>query len=408
MFFFITNVAIKYLLERHLNIVLISYMSNFIFRGGKRKMKTKIVGILVCTLLIATALPAVGTMNEEEIPMKFIMGSNSLNHPSIHRNMINTRGGLFLQLPAIPGLDLWISDAGEECYAYDDFWEVTDPICDIHWWGATAFFNGQVWEPGDPSGITFNITFYENDGDLPGAVVCSYSDIVPSVTPTGIIYDHPEPYFDFEVYYFSDVELNPCCDLTEGWVSIYSTYSPHDCILGWAESPDGNSNAVQFWDGTWWALNDDLAYMLTDGGEEPIPELDCKDDLSWTDIKPGDVVNGSFEVANIGEPDSILHWKIESYPNWGSNWTFTPNASILTIGADWITVNVSFVAPDDTNEEFTGEVKIVNVMDSSNSCTIDVSLATPVNQQVDMHPLFQRILERFPNAFPILRHLLAL
>ncbi len=38
--------------------------------------------------------------------------------------------------------------------------------------------------------------------------------------------------------------------------------------------------------------------------------------------------------------------------------------------------------------------------------TLEVEM--PVNQQVDIHPLFQRILERFPNAFPILRHLLGL
>jgi len=38
--------------------------------------------------------------------------------------------------------------------------------------------------------------------------------------------------------------------------------------------------------------------------------------------------------------------------------------------------------------------------------TLEVTM--PVNQQVDIHPLFQRILERFPNAFLILRHLLGL
>jgi len=42
----------------------------------------------------------------------------------------------------------------------------------------------------------------------------------------------------------------------------------------------------------------------------------------------------------------------------------------------------------------------------SDWATLEVEM--PVNQQVDMHPLFQRILERFPNAFPILRYLLGL
>ena len=50
-------------------------------------------------------------------------------------------------------------------------------------------------------------------------------------------------------------------------------------------------------------------------------------------------------------------------------------------------------------------IKTVNSENPNDFCVIDVSLATPVSQQVDIHPLFQRILERFPNAFPILKYL---
>ena len=63
-------------------------------------MKTKIIGILVCMLLIATALPAVGTMNEEEIPTSFGMGVNSLKHQNTPRSIMSiNRGGMFIQLP---------------------------------------------------------------------------------------------------------------------------------------------------------------------------------------------------------------------------------------------------------------------------------------------------------------------
>jgi len=77
----------------------------------------------------------------------------------------------------------------------------------------------------------------------------------------------------------------------------------------------------------------------------------------------------------------------------------------LKPGDEPVTVEVDVVAPDEQNEEFTGEIKIVNSEDPDDTCTIDVSLATPVNQQV-INPLFKIILERFPNAFPILRYLL--
>jgi hypothetical protein len=55
--------------------------------------------------------------------------------------------------------------------------------------------------------------------------------------------------------------------------------------------------------------------------------------------------------------------------------------------------------------EFDGEIVLVNSEDPSDTCVIDVSLATPVNQRSYSSPLLQRLLERFPNMFPILRYL---
>ena len=63
-------------------------------------MKTKIIGILVCMLLIVTVLPAVGAMTEKESPTSFELGGNSLNHQNTPRSsMSNNRGGMFIQLP---------------------------------------------------------------------------------------------------------------------------------------------------------------------------------------------------------------------------------------------------------------------------------------------------------------------
>ena len=150
-------------------------------------------------------------------------------------------------------------------------------------------------------------------------------------------------------------------------------------------------------------------FTFTTEDEPPkIPDLDCSGTLSWTGVTPGDIVTGSITVENIGDPGSLLDWEIESYPEWGT-WTFDPeNGEGLTPEDDPITVNIEVVAPDDPETEFTGEVILINSEDPDDTCIIDVSLATPVSQQVDIHPLFQRILEWFPNAFPILRHLLSL
>jgi len=138
-----------------------------------------------------------------------------------------------------------------------------------------------------------------------------------------------------------------------------------------------------------------------------IPDLECEGELSWPSVKAGEEVTGNFTVENIGNPESLLDWEVESYPDWGT-WTFTPDGGTgLTPEDGAVTIDVEVVAPDDPETEFTGEVKIVNSEDPDDYCIIPVSLVTPVNQQVT-NPLLQMILERFPNAFLILRHLLGL
>ncbi len=113
--------------------------------------------------------------------------------------------------------------------------------------------------------------------------------------------------------------------------------------------------------------------------EAPMPDLDCYGSLSWTGVPPGGTVTGYFTVENIGDPSSLLDWEIEDYPNWGT-WTFTPSSGDDLLPNNPVTVEVTVIAPYEPNSDFTGEVKIINKENSSDFCTIDVSLATPVNQ----------------------------
>jgi len=143
---------------------------------------------------------------------------------------------------------------------------------------------------------------------------------------------------------------------------------------------------------------------------EPAPNLDCSGSLEWTDVEPGETVESSFTVENIGEPGSLLDWEVSEYPVWGI-WTFTPSSGDDLKPEDGpFNVDVSVTAPNQQNKLFSGEIMIVNIENNSDTCTIPVSLATPVpvRHQINMHPLLQRILELFPNIFPILRHMLGL
>jgi len=196
--------------------------------------------------------------------------------------------------------------------------------------------------------------------------------------------------------------------VTPGWdaghnlvVDGYNTDEYYHLNFGWGGSYDG-----------WYLLPYELPYDLTviEGiivdimNNDAGPDLNCNGVLSWTDIKSGDVVTGSFTVENVGEPISELDWEIESYPTWGT-WTFAPlNGDDLTPEDGKITVEVSVVAPDKKNKEFDGGIKIVNREASGDQCYIQVSLATPRTKTITQLSL--QFLERLFQRFPLLECLL--
>ncbi|HVQ00868.1 MAG TPA: S8 family peptidase [Candidatus Thermoplasmatota archaeon] len=110
-----------------------------------------------------------------------------------------------------------------------------------------------------------------------------------------------------------------------------------------------------------------------------VPDLTCSGSLSWTDVKPGSTVSGSFSVGNIGDPGSKLNWQVQSWPSWGS-WTFTPSSG-RNLPKDGTTkVMVTVVAPDQENQPFNGAVKVVNTDNIADYEVIPVNLITPCVQ----------------------------
>ena len=101
-----------------------------------------------------------------------------------------------------------------------------------------------------------------------------------------------------------------------------------------------------------------------------VPDLDCFGDLYWIDAIPGATVTGSFTVENIGEPESLLNWEIESYPDWGT-WTLEPDGWTGLLPGTPVLVDVEIVLPDEIEGDLMGEVLIVNLENSSDYCIID-------------------------------------
>lgn len=144
----------------------------------------------------------------------------------------------------------------------DDFWGLSKDITDIHLYGFAMNYSAGWWSC-DPTGIEFEIIFYEDSSGTPGAIVETFSDINPTIVPLDSCFPH-------QLYRFDVDSLPNPVNLAEGWVSVQSTYSPNGCSLLWLNSPDGNSNAIQESDVTDGGLvNENLAFILT-GQDMPV------------------------------------------------------------------------------------------------------------------------------------------
>jgi hypothetical protein len=137
-----------------------------------------------------------------------------------------------------------------------------------------------------------------------------------------------------------------------------------------------------------------------------LPDLECNGSLSWSNIKPGGTVHGSFLVMNIGDNDSLLNWSVNNTLTWGT-WTFTPSSGEhLTPAQGPVTIQVYLVVPMEKDAVFQGNITVVNKQNSSDYCMIPVTLTTPLSQNIEHHGFIERLLMRFPHAFPLLRYLM--
>jgi hypothetical protein len=95
---------------------------------------------------------------------------------------------------------------------------------------------------------------------LAGGPVAAFFDVIPTIT-------YYDTYDGFPAYRFEVASLGTPVSLTNGWISIQSTYSPYGCSFAWLNSPTGNTNAFQY-NGDPDYLDDNLAFALTEWGLE--------------------------------------------------------------------------------------------------------------------------------------------
>jgi len=355
-------------------------------------MKKKLLGIFVCMLLIATALPAVGTLNIKEEESVLLNPSSTTTDVVWSDNFDSYSLGQFLDgTPDDGGWKIWNgSPDGDGAYVVDNQ-SLSNPhsveilgksdivheftrICSGNW-----TFTDWVYVPTDFSDascfilMSYYPTPYSYDIWQLAVIfnggtgfVKSYPSgpTLPLITGQWV---ELRVEIDFEAdcleCYYNDELL----DEKKWTVDIYGNPGCYRNLaavdLGWAYSyPDTP------------IYHDDLSI---DGEAGPDHELACEGSLSWT-VKPGTNVTGNFIVENIGEPNSRLEWIIDEYPDFGI-WTCDPSGGSLKPEEGPITIHVTVQAPDE-KDNYMGELKLRAICDPDETCTIDVSLSTPRNK----------------------------
>jgi hypothetical protein len=146
---------------------------------------------------------------------------------------------------------------------------------------------------------------------------------------------------------------------------------------------------------------------------DPEPELFsdlfCNGSINWVNIKPNIFTYSDFTLENIGDEGSLLNWEVSEYPeDWGT-WAINPSSGEnLTVENGKIKVRVSVLTPEEPEQNFTGEIKIINKDNPDDYEIIPISLSTSKNKRIDFGLLIQQFLNNHPYMFPILRKIIGL
>jgi hypothetical protein len=279
------------------------------------------------------------------------------------------------------------------------------------------FQHDATWIPQGSPGAG-DIIVFNNGNNRPGGPYSTVDEFTPPVDANGEYYLEPGAAYGPTDYTWTYHATPPTSFYSQVFGSALRLKDGNTLICGgttgkfFEVTPDGDT--------VWEYMNiypnqnfNDvfkIDYLPPQEPPEPpqnnTPDLDCQGNLSWSNIKPGATVTGSFQVRNIGDTESLLNWTINaSSITWGT-WTFNPESMENQIPEDgFITVQVSVVVPTEKNMEFQGSLRVENKDNSSDFEIIPIYLKTPLNHGSNYLHFFERFFQTFPHIFLLLQQL---
>jgi hypothetical protein len=251
-----------------------------------------------------------------------------------------------------------------------------------------------------------DILVFNNGANRPGSHYSTVDEVVPPVDENGVYYLEPgsaygpasqtweyiaSPPTSFYVSHLSGAQRLPNGDtlICNGETGLMFEVTPGGSTV-WQYNSGGQVFKAE--------------YIPSEPpapppGNTTVPNLDCTGSLSWSSIKPGGIVHGSFQVQNIGDAGSLLNWTVNNTLTWG-DWTFAPSSGEdLTPEQGPVTVDVTVVAPNEKSTLFEGYLQVQNKNNASDVDTIPVSLKTAASTLLSTANPFITMVLRWLSTF---------
>ena len=252
-----------------------------------------------------------------------------------------------------------------------------------------------------------NILLFNNGVTRPEEKYSSIDEIIPPIDNNGSYYLEPGSTYGPDEQFWIYTAENP--------TDFYSHYASGAQRLSNGNTLICDAAAGRFFEVTpeketvWDYLNPypldyinhvfKIQYLPSEEQQPGESDLDCIGNLRWTNVKAGDTIEGSFLVKNIGTNGSLLNWKIDSFPSWGT-WSFNPKTGKnLTPEDGAVTIQVSIVTPPNQNTKFEGYIKIVNQDNPNDFDVIPIYVQTPKTKTINK--LFLNLSNKNPIVFQI-------